>query len=153
VKRQRLRAGDLFVIDVGDQHLSSGQVLELVPEALNSVGVVLWKPQPRSDHVRPCAGERPFAVLLTTPDLLTNGSWPIHGTAAPLVPCEQRPYEVFRSCGWVGAKVTGSGVVHELLEASIGLKPWDDWADPRYLDGLLYPGQPRPMEAVFKHAS
>ena len=153
MKRQRPRTGDIFVIEVSEEYSSFGQVLEVIPEALNSVGIALWSPELKNEHLRPRADEEPLAVLLVTPDLLKRGAWQIRTNEDPLVPVEGRPYEVFRSSAWVGARIIGSGIVREFLEASIGLKPWDDWANPRYLDELLYPGKSRPTKVVFKHAS
>lgn len=152
MKRQDPQAGDLFIIEIGAQYQALGQVLELVPMALNSVGVAVWLPRSKGATETVDAGETPLAVLLTTPDSLRQGIWQIRRRMKPMVPVNMRPYETFRSSKWVGAKIVGSGIVQELLAACVGLKPWDDWANSRYLDGLLYPGQGRPIGAVFKNA-
>lgn len=69
----------------------------------------------------------PVAVLLVTPDLLKRGVWPINGNVAPVVPVRLRPYELFRSKDWVGAKIIGSGIVVELIRACAGLTHWNEW--------------------------
>jgi hypothetical protein len=153
VKRQRPRPGDVFLVRVGSEHVAIGQVLELIPRALNSIGIAVWEPLEVRDHQRSIASEPPLAVLLSTPELLKRGVWVIEENIDPVIPIERRPYERFRSADWIGADIHGAGIVRQLLDACVGLTPWDDWADRSYLDGLLYPGRARPHGAVLLNAS
>jgi len=151
--RQRLNAGDLFEISVGTEWVATGQLLEAIPQALNSVGVALWKPRRADFKAGSAPSDAPFSILLVTPELLKKGEWRIFKSAMISIPIHARPYEAFRAVHWVGAKIVGAGIVEEFLQASVGLCPWDDWADPLYLDSLLAPGQLRPSSVVLKHTS
>jgi hypothetical protein len=153
LSRQRLNAGDLFEISVGTEWTAIGQVLEVVPQALNSVGVALWAPRRIDFKAESAPSDAPFAILLVTPELLKKGKWRILKSAMISIPTHARPYEAFRAARWVGAKIVGAGIVEEFLQAAVGLCPWDDWDDPQYLDSLLAPGQLRPSSVVLKHAS
>ena|SRR3990167_3669204 len=143
--RQKIREGDIFEISLENAEKSFGQVLSLESEALNSVGIALWESSTLS-HSEMMA-KMPVAVLLVTPDLLKNGIWPIIGNAPPVVTVSQRPYERFRSKGWVGANVVGSGIAVEFMRACAGLRPWNKWANPSYLDELLFTNVARPLRA------
>jgi hypothetical protein len=107
MKRQRPRIGDFFVVAVGGDCIAVGQVLEPIPDALNSIGVALWKPRLTCEYERPSLTERPLAVLLVTPDLLKRGTWEIKDSASPAIRKNMRPYEQYRSSGWVGARIIG----------------------------------------------
>ena len=43
--------------------------------------------------------------------------------------------------------VIGSANLNIFLEACLGLRPWDDFAWPEFLDGILLPGRARPTAA------
>ena len=45
----------------------------------------------------------------------------------------------------IGAKIIGSGIVNEFVEAFYGLVPWDDWKAPHYLDSLLISEAAKPV--------
>lgn len=49
-----------------------------------------------------------------------------------------------RGSQWVGAEVFTSNIVEALLNAYHALEPWDDFADPEFLDKLLLPPHKRP---------
>lgn len=144
--RQKIKEGDIFEISLENEERAFGQLLSVEPKALNSVGVALWEPS-TSCHIDVLKSP-PIAVLLVTPDLLKKGSWPIIGNSSPVVPLQLRPYEQFRSKAWVGVKIIGSGIIEEFMSACAGLQPWNEWANPHYLDGLLIPGAVRPARAV-----
>ncbi len=148
--RQRPKAGDVFEIALGSGWSAIGQVLEVIPQALNSVGVALWVPQRMELPLDSPPPAPPLSILLVTPELLKNGTWRITKSANISIPAHACPYENFRAARWVGAEITGAGIVEEFLQAAVGLCPWDDWADPGYLDSLLAPGQQRPSAAVLK---
>ena len=128
--------------------MGTGQVLSLEPDALDSVGCVFLAATVGANGLS--GAPTPIAALLVTPDLLTSGSWPVKSKAPVLLEREDRPYECYRPLHWVGAKVTGSGVVQAFLAAYHGLMPWDDWHDPEYLDSLLLPGVNRPKGVVLR---
>lgn len=90
-----------------------------------------------------------IACLFTTHDLLRKGVWTVIGHAPPQIPSDQLPYEDRRSSGWIGARMHGSGIVRRFLNAYYRLEPWDDWADPKYLDALLIDPSKRPKDLIY----
>ena len=74
------------------------------------------------------------------------------GRAEPVTPTHLLPFEHTRARGWVGAKVYGSGIVARFLAAYHRLAPWDDWADPAYLDRLLIAPEKKPADVIRKSA-
>lgn len=149
-KRQRPKEGDVFAVPLNDGSYTVGQVLGYEPDALNSVGCAFYDMRSSGEPRLPAAlpREKAISILLTTPDPLKRGYWPIVGEQAIATPVSARPYEKYRAKRWVGAKIVGSANVRELLEAFYGLAPWDDYADPEYLDGLLLDRALRPKNAV-----
>jgi hypothetical protein len=65
-----------------------------------------------------------------------------------VVPPEDKPYERLRAQGFVGAKVRGSAVVEEFVNAFYGLMPWDDWYVPDYLDDFLVSPDKKPDQRL-----
>jgi hypothetical protein len=146
---QRFSVGSVFVIKRADANLCIGQVIGSEIDALNSVSVVLF------DHT--CSAEadamhrslglpHAFSSLFVTRELLRRGVWRVVG-ARPVEVFSVAPFEHLRATRFVGARIVGAGIVCKFVDAFFGLRPWDDWADPAYLDGLLLPGRPRPSSA------
>lgn len=152
LKRQRPEAGDIFGVPLPNGALCVGQVLARERQALNSIGCAFYCAAVRAGDslagIPELLRQRPIAILLTTPDLLNKGHWPILGRHAIQISIQEIPYERFRSKAWVGAKINGSGIVEDFLAAFFGLAPWDEYKDPNYLDGLLLPGRLRPDNVV-----
>lgn len=149
-RKQPWKSGDCFLIPLKDGTFLIGQVLSAEPEALNSVGCALF--DQRSDGqtlVQPRLANL-FSLLLTTRDLLDAGEWKILATFPVEVPRKRFPFEALRSSGFVGAKIIGSGIVAEFANAFCGLVPWDDWADPNYLDQFLLGPELKPKTLKFK---
>jgi hypothetical protein len=149
---QSWKVGDLFRIPLKDGSFLLGQIVAIEPSVLNSVSCALFDmklscdmPQPKQPHI-----ERLFAILFTTRDLLDSGAWKVFGNAKVEVTRSQLPYEALRSSGFIGAKIVGSRNVEEFANAYCGLTPWDDWADPEYLDRLLLSPNKKPKTLVYK---
>lgn len=87
---------------------------------------------------------------MTTRDLLDSGEWKILATHPVEVPRSKFPFETLRRKGFIGATVTGSGNINEFANAFCALVPWDDWADPSYLDRLLLSPELKPKNLIFK---
>ncbi len=151
--KQKWTIGDVFMVRLKDDSVAVGQVVGREPEVLNSVTCAFFDYratqiadvkvfQPASEHV--------IAVLFCTRDLLDSGDWKVVCSCDVTVPRERLPYEHLRLSGWVGARVTGSGIVISFLNAYHALEPWDDWKDPNYLDSLLISPQKKPKHLVLK---
>jgi hypothetical protein len=149
-KRRKWKVGDLFKIPLADGSALLGHIVAQEREMLNSVTCAYYDTKV-SDTCPPDAPPLPsdealIACLFTTHDLLDNGMWPVVGYAAPRLPRKYLPYEDCRHSGWVGAKMHGSGIVRQFLNAYCRLAPWDDFADPTYLDRLLISPAKRPKD-------
>jgi len=141
--------GDVFLVPQQDGRCSLGQVLAFEKQMMNSVSCAFYDIRfPSADGIQlpsdlPSASI--IAVLFTTHDLLRRGAWNIVGRLPVVLEQRYFPYEHLRgSGGWVGATMHGSGIVVEFLDAYFGLRFWDDWYDPEYLDELLFQGRQRP---------
>jgi hypothetical protein len=141
--------GSVFLIPLSDGGQAVGQVTAYEPAMLNSVSCILTSLRAWTPGVSIPASSV-IASLFTTYDLLTKGRWEILGTAAIPITQADFPYEGLRTANWVGAKMIGSRNVEAFLNAWFGLVPWDDWADPNYLDRLLFRGVGRSASAIFK---
>lgn len=148
-RKQSWKVGDVVLIPQQDGGASPAQLIDHVME--NVVGIALYEVRATKEETIPeLTSLPPIAVLLTTRDLLDEGVWQVVGDQEIGVDVDARPYERFRAARWVGAKVRGSGIVRQFLDAVFGLAPWDDWADPNYLDALLLDPSRRPAAAVFE---
>lgn len=149
-KKQPWKSGDCFLIPLKDGTFLVGQVLSAEPSVLNSVGCALFDQRSDGQTLAQPSLKSLFSILLTTRDLLDAGEWKILAAFPVEVPREKFPFEALRSSGFVGAKVTGSANVAEFANAFCGLAPWDDWANPNYLDQLLLSPELKPKSLVFK---
>ena len=140
-KRQPWEIGDVFEQTLVDGSHSFGQIVGRERQALNSCSIVLFDLRVGANDATPSAAAATaapmYAVLMATTDLLDRGTWRVVGRATPRISGAALPYESLRASGWVGAIIRGSGIVNEFASAFYGLTPWDDWHDPKFLDGML----------------
>jgi hypothetical protein len=148
--RSNPSVGSVFRVPLSDGGFAIGQVIAYEPQMLNSISCVLTSQRDwtQGSNIPESAI---IASLFTTYDLLTKGRWEILGEAGIPISNRDFPFEHLRSEGWVGAKLIGSRNVEEFLHAWFGLTPWDDWADPNYLDKLLFRGVTRPASVTYKN--
>jgi hypothetical protein len=149
-QRQSWRTGDIFTITQLDGDKSLGQVIDVpMPNIASCLFFDVRMPgdQPPPETV-PLPEDDLIAALWTTPDLLDRGNWVVIGHQKPLVSGTARPNEEYRMAGWVGAKTYGAGIVEKFLDAYYGLRAWDDWYDPVYLDRLLISPAKRPANVI-----
>ncbi|WP_395743660.1 Imm26 family immunity protein [Prosthecobacter sp.] len=153
VKRQKWKVGDLFKIPLADGSASLGHIVAQEREMLNSVTCAFYDtkvPDTCPPHAPPLPREDALiACLFTTHDLLSTGIWTVIGHSPPQVSRAQLPHEDCRRKGWVGAKMRGSGIVRQFLDAYYCLAPWDDWADPKYLDAFLIDPSKKPNDLIY----
>lgn len=148
--KQVWKPGDCFFVPLLDGSFLVGQVLSVEPFVLNSVACALFDQRADGKALPKPELGRLISTLFTTRDLLDSGDWKIFATFPVGVPREHRPFEELRELGFVGAKVIGSGIVNEFANAYCGLAPWDDWADPNYLDRLLLRPELKPRDLWYK---
>lgn len=104
---------------------------------------------PTGDHTFDLA-EKVVAVLFVTPELLDSGTWPVVGTGEPLDPEKYVPLRTQRKARFVGRTIVGSRNVKLLLDAYHGLYPWNGFAIPNYLDGLLLSPGFKPKNILYR---
>jgi hypothetical protein len=152
-RRQRWQVGDVFLVRTKDGLDVVGQIVGRESTVLNSVSCAFYDKRLQDGDdidVVELPGTRVFSVVFVTRDLLDNGTWRVVSHRPVTIPRNWLPYEHLRESGYVGAKVIGSRIVGEFLNAFYGLAPWDDWKDPAYLDGLLISPDKKPAKLVLK---
>ena len=150
MKRQRPKIGDVFSVELSDGHYATGQVVGREREVLNSITCAFFNAKLAEPTTGLDFAGALISCLFVTADLLNRGKWKITGNEPTAVAQKDQPYEQFRSNGWVGAKMIGSGNVKEFLNAYHGLCYWDDWHDPTYLDSLLIDPSAKPKALKLK---
>jgi hypothetical protein len=151
-KRQRHKEGDVFLVPLEDGSYGLGQILSYEPAALNTVGCAFYDLRvvngPSLDIPAPLPQDRVISILLTTKDLLNRAVWPVVTHRAVSTSESRRPYEKYRAKQWVGAKISGSGIINDFLNAYHGLRPWNVYLEEDYFDHMLAPGLKRPDTVV-----
>jgi hypothetical protein len=155
LQEQKWETGDVFLIENDDGMYSVAQVIGREPDVLNSVSCAFFDIRvsnvAEASLIRELPNNRLISVLFVTRDLLDLGGWRVVGRLPVVVPKSYFPYEKSRSTGFVGAKVIGTKNVNEFINAYHGLKPWDDWKDPHYLDKLLLSPDKKPSNVRYKN--
>ncbi len=154
-KKQAWGTGDVFVVETSDGRYAVGQIVGREAGALNSASVAFFDQRcdrPEDAPDLPLALDRVISVVFSTRDLLDSWTWRVVGNQPVTVPKRLLPHEATRASGWTGAKVIGSGILRQFLDAYFGLAPWDDWHDPTYLDRLLLSPDKKPKDLILKAA-
>ncbi len=135
-----------------DGTFGSGQVLDLMMPNVVRCCFYDGKEKDGSPKTK-CVG-LPFgnliACLAVSREQLDWGNWVVVGcSSSDPMPKREWPNEQFRHKRWVGAKMYDANLAEDFLNAYHALEPWDDWANPDYLDSLLLPGVSRPDNLIF----
>lgn len=151
--KQKLEVGDYFIVPLEDESYGCGQVLAMEPLTLKNAAICAFF----SCRLRDASAEslvggkvgRAISVLWVTRDLLDNGTWKVVGRGEALNPRIYFPdLDSRRAKGFVGTRIHGSGIARTFLNAYFGLCPWNDFADPNYLDKLLAEPALRPEGVI-----
>ena len=105
-----------------------------------------YKNQPETNVS--CNLKNLISLVATTREQLDFEVWKILGNKKIEIPKDDYPNEKFRNNGWIGSKIYDAAVVEEFLDAFYALVPWDNWADPTYLDKLLVDKTKRPNKLI-----
>src|SRR5262245_6301236 len=154
-RKQVWKVGDVFAIGAQDGSFCAGQIIGHEAALLNSATIALFEHRSNSPSEllqRELTIERAFSLMFVTRDQLDAGAWQVVGDRPVSIDRSWFPYEATRAHGWIGARVIGTKIVQEFVDAYFGLVPWDDWQDPEYLDKLLLPSRSRPANVSFKRA-
>lgn len=150
-RSQSFSSGDVFRIQLLDGSCALGQIIEVTKQAMNSVLCGFYDVRAAETEIDRTEIFRRnlISVQFVTPESLKRSSWPVvRHEAVPFDPNEFIPFDELAEKGFVGARIVGSGIMKEFMNAYFGLKPWDDWHDPTFLDSLLAPGAKRPSAIV-----
>lgn len=148
-KAQQWQVGSVFVIPLLDGSGCIAQVVGRERQILNSVTIAIHdvRQSAMAECVPALRSDDVFSMLLSTKDLLDSGRWKVVGVGGAQGE-DATPYEGLRSSGFIGAKVRGSALVEDFVNAFYGLAPWDDWYVPNYLDEYLISPDKKPSERL-----
>lgn len=153
-KKQIWSVGDIFTVRLKNEQYVLGQIVGREAKVLNSVTVAFYdqtfSEEKEAAYVSSLDRERIFSVVFSTRESLDSGDWHVVGKQGINLTAEELPYEHLRGVGFVGAKIFGSGILEEFLNAFYALVPWDDWQDPNYLDQLLISPSKKPQNLIYK---
>ena len=85
-----------------------------------------------------------FAGMTVSKWGIVDGEWRVVGPREVQVPRIRWPNERHRAEAWVGLVSADWWLANELVEAWHGMRPWDAYYKPDYLDQFLMPGWSRP---------
>jgi hypothetical protein len=148
---KKINNGDIFVIQILNGSYVIGQILDF--QMKNIVRIALFNNliidlnQLNIDSY--CKYDDTISLLTSTIDKFNNDSWKIIGNKSIEIPVNLYPNEAFRNKGWIGSKTYGSAIVEKFLNSYYSLLPWDDMADPYYLDKLLFNGSTKPNNLIY----
>lgn len=152
-KKRNWNVGDIFTVETSDGMHVVGQIVGQERTVLNSVSVAFFDirlQDPKEVEEISIDPDLIFSMVFATRDLFDSGKWKVVANRQVAVEPNQLPNEDLRATGFVGAKVIGSGILEEFLEAFYALTPWDDWAEPDYLDRLLVAPSKKPARLIYK---
>lgn len=152
-KKISINDGDVFVIPLeGDVALGIGVVVEVTPDALNSVlcGFYDLKFNEKNDvKLDDINDDNLISIQFVTPDLLKNGSWEIISRISPVDPNKYFDYEKLKSDGYIGANIRGSSNIRKFISAYLGLYHWNCFFKDDYLDDFLLAPEKKPERIFF----
>lgn len=149
--KQTWKSGDLFLIRNTDGRFTPGQVIAHEKRTLHSASCAFFDQRVGSieeGQTLTLELARCFSALLVTPDGLDEAVWPVVGNRPILLPKKLWPFEELLSKKKMGARVHGSGVVNDFLDAFYGLRPWDNWYKTDFLDEMLLSPEKKPKNLI-----
>lgn len=153
--RQVATVGSAFLIPLDDGSASLAQIVEIVPDVLNSITIAMFDRRIIELNSMPklvsLQNERLVSCQFVTRDLFSNGVWLQIARVPVDISCDRLPYRDTEKHRWIGAKMIGSGNIRKFLSAYHGLRPWNEMLDPDYYSKLLLPGIPVPLTVTTRN--
>lgn len=154
--RKKWKAGDIFAIPLNDGRFSAGQVVGVESDMPESATIALFdKPVEYASRESVCPelqGSTVYSSLFATVDHLQSGAWMCVCNEAIQTEVRPKDFYTHQASGWIGARVIGSAIISEFVNAYYGLAPWDNWHDPNFLDTLLWSKDFKPVgRLVYKN--
>lgn len=143
--------GEIFSIELLEGFCVVAQVLSYEADAMGSyLCAFTMVPLHEDNRVEELDQRDVISVQFVTADSFKMPEWQRIGSA-PILPVEFfLDLKAARKVGFIGTEIFGGRNVTKFLCACFGLRAWDDWANPTYLDSMLLPGTPRPPLARMK---
>src|SRR5262245_45253421 len=133
--RQIPKVGDVFRVTLSDGRHTYGQVLSTTPALMNSATMAFFDSAYNSTlpALENLALGRAHVVTLqhVTRDLFNGGYWSRVGNREPELDAALHPIR------GVGARIIGSRIIADFLDAYHGLRSWTEMHDPNYYTKLL----------------
>ncbi|EOF4387085.1 Imm26 family immunity protein [Salmonella enterica subsp. enterica] len=152
-KKQLWEVGDLFTVPLADGTFCIGKVIDYEPKALNSVICAFYSHRVNKipDTELKLNDNELISVKFVTRDLLDSGDWKVFSKYSDIFDVEKYlNVKELKGNGFIGAKIIGSGLIIELMNAYYMLSPWNDFFDPNYLDSLLISPDKKPKNVMLK---
>lgn len=146
-KKPQWGKGTVFLVPLQNEQCGVGQVI--TNEVMGSPTVAVFPmclPCDSELAVVPPLQESGCIALLTLLGgyALDKGLWRLLGNRELALNSSRGENWKHRGRQWVGASLLTDNIVEALLNAYHGLEPWDNFADPEFLDKLLLPPHKRP---------
>lgn len=145
-KKSQWGRGTIFLIPLQHGECGVGQVItnEVMGSPTVAVFPVSVSCESYLSEVLPLQESDCIALLTVFGRPLDRGLWRSLGQRDVILLSSRDENWKTRGDQWVGATVFTSNMVEAFLNAYHGLEPWDDFADPEFLDKLLLPPHRRP---------
>lgn len=146
-----VQTGDVFSIELREDFSVIAQVLSYEADAMGSyLCAFTMVPLHKESQSADLDQSDVISVQFVTADSFRMPEWR-RITSAPVLPIEGfLDLQAAREVGFIGTEIFGGRNVTKFLCACFGLRAWDDWANPNYLDSMLLSGAPRPPLARMK---
>lgn len=145
-KKMDINVGDVFAIPLeGSESYGIGIVIEITPEALNSVLCGFYDVKLNStDEFNDANIGNLISIQFVTPDLLKSGHWMVVGHSPPLNPNDFFGFDEIKKKRYIGIEIEGSAIIRKFLSAYHGLYHWNCYYKDDYFDKMLLAPKNKP---------
>ncbi|MDZ4047547.1 MAG: Imm26 family immunity protein, partial [Pseudoxanthomonas sp.] len=126
-KKHPWSVGDVFLVPLKDGSHCPGQIVGREPGLFDCAAIALFDRRGTWNESTELGIDDVFSKLFVSRDFLDSGQWPVVHHRPAVLSGQDLPNEELRASRYVGAKVRGSEIVQEFVDAFYGLMPWDDW--------------------------
>lgn len=153
-KKINWKTGDIFLIPLKDNSYSIGQIVAPETETLHSVFCTFYNLRYKNDsEIKEInlSNDKLISAIFVVQTYLDNGKWNVlYNKEVYNETVFKNDLNKFRNNDFIGVGIKEPGIIEEFLSAFFKLCPWDDWADPNYLDSLLISPDKKPANIVLK---
>ncbi|ASS50307.1 MAG: hypothetical protein A3D31_12125 [Candidatus Fluviicola riflensis] len=150
-KKVKSKSGDVFKIPLLNGEVCYGQVLDFMMP--NIIRIALFEGTYGANELidpNQVVRLKAYSRIATDKHFINAGEWPIIGNVEILIPISSFPNEEFRKDDWVGAVHYSATLVESFVNAYYGLKAWDMYYEPNYLDKFLVNPNEKPNNVIYE---